>query len=608
LSAPVGLGRLASAIALAICLSFAALAATAARGEGWRSAQPPLPPAPEEEPSVGVPAPLGHIGQISFWAPNHGLLITAGNETIEPGLYYYDGTAWQQLATVCGGTEGRIAWAGPDDFWTISDQQAGQLGLGISEDGFERRDRSLCHFAVGASGKLEVIASYAEPLGVAGSYQPMDAAACSGPDNCWFGGERLPAGINSGAFHLHWNGSALTPMPSLEAPEPQLEDPAHDVTGLVFYKGRFYESVKIEPGEPPGPGEISQPHYLHKIVEGSSNPFVPLGLEGPPAESPRQPDERERFAYTGPGAFRFSAGASELWAISGAGPPTLLLLGASNQFQQVRLGTLEGEVAGIAAEPGSEDAWVSLDSPSEHGAQAVTRVARLEADGAVEGEARLPEAHEQMAHKGPAGAVACSAPGDCWVASESGWLFHLGGTQPEDDDPAFQTLIAHRPKDDSIPFAAAEESFPEDDSGARVAPQLPADLEVPPSPVAPRAHKPLFSNVSSRLLHRTTLALTFTLATKSHVRLLALRRGHPVAATGRKVLAGGRHTLRLRLSPRAWPTKLDLRVKAIGAVPLQPSGGGPTGGPTVIGTSLSRPATAGRAGPFASKLWPAPLT
>jgi hypothetical protein len=77
-----------------------------------------------------------------------------------------------------------------------------------------------------------------------------------------------------------------------------------------------------------------------------------------------------------------------------------------------------------------------------------------------------------------------------------------------------------------------------------------------------------------KLLKGTTLALTFTLATKSRVRLLALRRKRSVAATRRLVLAGGRHTLKLRLSRRAWPTRLDLQVQALGAVPLVPTYGG----------------------------------
>jgi hypothetical protein len=571
-----GQAKLAAATSLALTLL--ALLAAVAAAEGWHSDQPPPPPPPEGEIGAGVPVPLGHIGEISFWAPNRGLLITAGTETIPAGLYYYNGVTWRELSKVCGGAEGRIAWAGPEDFWTISNQEVGQqFANGVNVE-LEQEDRSLCHFEPGPSGKLEVVASYGEPIGVPGSYQHMDAAACSEANDCWFAGGPVPVGPNGGTFHLHWNGHTLTPVPSLETPESQLQDPPGDVTGIVFYKGHFYESAQ------------SSSFPLHKIVEGSSNPFVPLLPEGPLAPAPKQPGEREPFFYTGPGAFRFSVDSNTLWAISGQGLPALLL-GSGSQFQQVTLSDPDelDEVAGIAAEPGTSDAWVSIDPPSES-SKTVARVARIQTNGSVEGEVQLPEVGEGLGDKGAAGTIACPAQGDCWVATSQGWLFHLGGSYPEDGDPAFQTLIDYRPPDASIPFAAPEEEFPEDDSGANVAPELPTLIKQPAAPPAPRARKPLFSNVSSRVLRGTTLALTFTLATKSHVRLLALRRERTVAKTASRVLAGGRHTLRLRLSRRAWPTKLDLRVTAIGTVPLQPSGGGPTGGPTVVTTSLRDPA------------------
>ncbi len=46
------------------------------------------------------------------------------------------------LSTVCGGAQGRIAWAGPDEFWTISDQRPGQIVTAEAEYGRV----SLCHF------------------------------------------------------------------------------------------------------------------------------------------------------------------------------------------------------------------------------------------------------------------------------------------------------------------------------------------------------------------------------------------------------------------------------------------------------------------------------
>jgi hypothetical protein len=592
--------RLRSAAASFVVSSTMALGVSAgpAGAEGWHAAQPAPPEAASGESGVGVPVPLGKVGDIEFWAPNRGLLITAGNEAVRAGLYYYDGVSWRELSEVCGGTDGRIAWAGPDDFWTIADQQTGQRGLGLSE----AHDRSLCHFQNG-----RVVASFAEPIGVAGSYQQMDAAACSGPSDCWFGGERLPAGANAGAFHLHWNGTSMTPVPSLEAPEPQVEDPARRVAGIAAFRGRFYESVQVTQSDPVSGGESStQPFLLHRIQEGSSNPFAPLIPEGPLREEPEPPEPRGPFSF-GEGAaawqlsgFRFSGSSTGLWAVAGPNSPssparvTALLMGASS-FQQISLtdthqafspGT---EVAGIAAEPGTQDAWVSLDAPEteEPPETALARVVRIGSDGSVGEEQSLPASGEALGHKGAAGPIACPAVNDCWLATGQGWLFHLGGDHPQDQDPYFQSLITFRPSDASLPFEPPDEA-PQDDSGDEPASvPSPSAAALTPKPAPAGRPEPLFSNVRSKLTAHSTLALTFTLTTRSRVRLVALRHKRQVATTRRYTLAHGRHTLKLRLSPRAWPTKLNLEVKALGTVPLIPGAGSgtPVGGPTVVSTS-----------------------
>jgi hypothetical protein len=558
--------RLFQILAVAAVLAHAGLA----NAEGWHSAQPLPPVPPEGQSPVGVRIPLGHIGQISFWAPNRGLLITSGTELVPAGLYYYNGVSWRELSTVCGGSEGRIAWAGENDFWTISNQQAGQqIGFGTNGE-LEAQDLSLCHFEDG-----RVVASYAEPIGVPDSYKHMYAVACSEPNDCWFGGERLSDGVNGGAFHLHWNGQTMTPVPSLETLEPTLEDPPHTVRSMAFYKGHFYESVQIEdafPGE-----SLSQPFLIHRIAEGSSNPFVSLIVEGPPGEP---------FTYVGEAALQLSADSSQLWAAA----DSTVLLNSGGQFQQVKLsdpsGALAGGISGVAAEPGTKDAWVTTEV--ESGSHALAHLARVQADGTVESADQLPEVGEDMGPKGTAQAIACPAEGDCWVATSQGWLFHLGSDYPEDDDPYFQNLISYRPPDASIPFEAPED-FPEDDSGANP-PSIPS-LPTSPSPPTTEAkvREALFSHVKAKLVGRATLALTFTLATKSHVKLVALRKKRKVAATRRIVLTHGRHTLTLRLDLRAWPTKLDLQVQAIEAVPLVSSSSRETettGGPTVVTTSL----------------------
>jgi hypothetical protein len=181
-------------VALLICLCSIAPAGALARpladegGAGWRLEQP-LPPAPAPGvPPSHTPIGLGRVGDIEFWAPNRGLLITAGNgSTIPPGLWAYDGRGWHELSTVCGASDGRIAWSGPEEFWTISDGRPGQAPDAHGNQA-PLQDNTLCHFAGG-----QVVASYASVAFRANSYQPMHAAACIAPADCWFAGDPLPA-------------------------------------------------------------------------------------------------------------------------------------------------------------------------------------------------------------------------------------------------------------------------------------------------------------------------------------------------------------------------------------------------------------------------------
>ncbi len=521
------------------------LASSPASAAEWHSEQPVAA-------GVGVPAPLGPVGDIEFWAPNRGMLITAGNGGNPAGLYAYDGTVWYRYSTVCGGHEGRIAWAGPDDFWTISDQPVGQ------ETGKAPPPHiSLCHFKDG-----QVVASYAEPVGVAESYLPLNAATCNGPSDCWFAGDRLPGTTNVGAFHLRWDGASLTAIPSLTGPQPEIVDPGRSVESLAFYQGRLYESVAVREGDI-APGEsASQPSFLHRIAEGAADPFEPLFTAQPidygdPAVEPTQLE-----------AFRLSGDGAGLWAIAGAESAparvTALRLGAGG-FEQVALDDPGGvlgpgdRLGGIAAEPGGGDAWIGFREPGE-GSPAPARLTRIHADGSVNPSILLPAEGEGIGRKGAAGPIACPAAGQCWTATEKGWLFHLGPGLPQDSDPAMHVLVSYRPPDASLP-SVPPISLPEDNSGAYLPPEEPAlerELELEPRP------RSLLSKLHQRLIGRSLLELTFVLSTKAHVRLLAKRRGHVVAATPRYTMDKGRRSLRLRLDPKRWPSSLDLQVHAVG--------------------------------------------
>jgi hypothetical protein len=524
-----------------------AWAPQASAGE-WQSAQPVAE-------GVGAPAAIGEIGDISFWAPNRGMLITAGNEGVEPGLFAFDGSGWYRYSTVCGGHQGKIAWAGPDDFWTVSDQQAGQ-----QTGAAPARRLSLCHFVNGA-----VVASYAEPLGVADSYLPMDAAACVSPSECWFAGERLPGSRNVGAFHLHWDGSAVTPVPSLTQPEPLLEDPGRSVTGLAYYGGTLYEGVRVQE-EDEAPGESSvQPTLIHQVAPGSPASFFPV--------FPTHP-----VSFGGAGAeatelegFLLSADAEELWAASGAieapADLTFLRLGAFSLEQVTPSDPEEAFAAGdhlggIAAEPQGGGAWVSFSQRTD-GAKAPARLAFIRSDGTVERSATLPAKGEGLGPKGQAGPIACPSLGQCWMATSGGWLFHLGVPLPQDPDPALHVLVTYRPSDASLP-SVPPVGLPEDDSGLNEEKREAPSEELALGERLPRREKAIYTKLRQKVVDGHVLQLTFVLREKAHVRLIARRRGHVVAKTPRYTMKKGPQQLRLALDPKHWPTKIDLEVHKLG--------------------------------------------
>lgn len=531
--------------AFLIALTAVALAAPPAHAAEWHSEQPLAT-------GLGGPAALGPVGDVEFWAPNQGMLITAGNGGNPAGLYAYDGTGWYRYSTVCGGHEGRIAWAGSDEFWTISDQPVGQeTGKALPQH------ISLCHFKGG-----QVVASYAEPVGVAGSYLPLNAAACSGPDDCWFAGDSLPGTTNVGAFHLHWDGATLATAPSLTTPQPEIVDPGRSVESLAFHADSLYESVAVREGDKATleEEEAPQPSFLHRVVAGAASPFEPLFTkESIFYGAGVEPTQLEAFHLTGDD--------EGLWAIAGAesAPATVTALRLGPEgFQQVALEDSEGvfdpgdRIAGAAAEPGGEDAWVGfreIDEPQT----APAHLTVIHADGTVDPPTALPAEGEGIGRKGPAGPIACPDAGQCWMATGKGWLFHLGPGLPQDTDPALHVLISFRPPDNSLP-SVPPVSLPEDDSGAEPpAEETPLEPEIP----FPKPRRSLYSKVHSRVIGNSLLEMTFVLHAKAHVRLIARLKRHIVAETPRYTMAKGPRRLRLRLDPKRWPSKLDLQVHPI---------------------------------------------
>jgi len=575
-------------LALLFVVGVFAAQADAEEGGGatWRLEQPLPPELPTGQKST-VEIPLGRIGDIEFWAPNRGLLITAGNPpAIPPGLWFYNGRGWHQLTGegpqhegICGATDGRIAWAGPDEFWTISDGRKGQAS---TEEQPPLEDNTLCRFAGG-----QVAGSFGSLAFLPTSYQAMHGAGCLGPEDCWFAGGLLPQS-KTGAFQLHWNGHAL-------AEEPAEQGEAID--DMRAFGGSLYESVRVNseallPGESP-----SEPSDLHVIEPaGVQPPFVSL-FPGVPTYAPGEFPEALDF-------LRLSADEQALWGAadpvssppkgSAAGQVTIVRDAYGAWSQPVGPSTPEREnpfakegatVSAMAAEPpdegeraeGSESAWLALTSTanSNKGAHAPAIVARLSASGTLSERQELPTPEEVEKGEGPKGAadkIACPAPHDCWLATTQGWLFHLAPESerqlPEDTDPNFSHLITFRPQDAGVP-AVVPDAPPEDDSG------LPGEVptvggsftETASVKQEGKVALPLLSNIHTRLVHGSTLELRFHLAVKAKLRLIAKRHKSVVASTPTRTLAAGNRKLELRLNPRRWPTKLTLQSHPLAPLP-----------------------------------------
>jgi hypothetical protein len=588
-------------VALAVLLGSLAGAGTARAsdlGATWAFAPAQAPPAPTGAQASPFPTALGQVGDIEFWAPNRGVLITGGNGFVPAGLYAYDGVSWHQLSTVCGGAGGRIAWAGPDEFWTISDQRPGQtLGTGFEPGAL--LNVSLCHFAGG-----QVVASYAMPLQQPDSYRPMNAATCSGPSNCWFGGA-LGEPPNSGAFHLHWNGAELSVVYS-----PQ----DHAVASMALHAGQIYESVQLAGGDGYGSESTTSPPLLHTIVATDpTNPFhnvVPANTQNT-ACAPFCPPLPEYGSDSAGHAVApvtlaglalssdFSAAGTgpatpQLWAVAGPGrtsptgnqgvPHPIALRLSKGIWTQVvpNLANFAAgeDPVGVAADPGEAAAWVTIKEEGADGA----RVDLLSSGdgGATWSVAERDELGPQqgVGERGEAGPIACPAAHECWLATSEGWLFHLtnGAALEPDADPFFDGaggVITFRPQDGGQVETPGDEP-PEDDSlQNQQPPPASAPLKVKIGGSKPKKAKPLIAGshshleerqvrVNGREVTRDVLVLTFKLRARAHVWLLAELHGKVVARTPKRVLEKGKRQLQVTLDPKRWPTKLKLEAHPAG--------------------------------------------
>ena len=378
---------------LSVCAASAPSAVATGGTATWVSA-PPFRRRHRLEPRRPRTRFRSAMSATSVLSPNRGVLITSGNTVVPEGLDAYNGVNWHLLSTVCGGSDGRVAWAGPDEFWTISDQRPGQvLPLGGT---VALEDVSLCHFVNG-----QVVASYALPLDQPNSYQPMDSAACDSASDCWFGG----ALDDAGAFHLHWNGTSVT---EVDAPQD------HEDASMTVFDDQIFESVQIDPGDDFGTEDPTAPPLFHVIIPSDgADPFhsmFPDDEQNPscgtfcrplPEYGTNTPSTLSGFSLSSD--WRTSVGNPQLWAAAGPKPGEtvgnpIVLRYADGTWTQVvpNLVSLPGDdtpVEGqgvtpsaqiVAAEPNESAAWIGVKSPSNPDGNArVVRIAVVGTTGAT---------------------------------------------------------------------------------------------------------------------------------------------------------------------------------------------------------------------------------
>lgn len=609
------------ALLSAVVLVSAALIAPVARaaplandGNAEWQVEQPFPPAPSGAETSEAPVSLGRIGDIEFYEPNRGALITSGNGgSVKPGVWFYDGAKWMELAEECGATDGRIAWVGPDEFWTVSDGRPGQAVASTIRPPLE--DNTLCHFAPGAPDAeehrhIEIVGSYGSVPFLGTSYQAMHAAGCLSSLDCWFGGDPLPE-PQIGAFMLNWNGAGLAPQPFLPEGRP--------VWDMVTYEGRLYESMRLHKGDRVV-SEEQFPPTLRSIkagVSGEESPFDSVQPENSLLYSGTE------FA-TALDYLRLSTVDGALWAAAGAqvpNPPsgsrragvTILRKPSGGEWQSV-LGPRPGEdeelpppgqvafpedvLNSIGAEPGTSSAWVALENEENvlsHNPLDRASVARVTATGEISDRLELPLPQDPHGPLGAAQRVVCPAEHDCWATTVDGWLLHLATEAERKEpsvlaDPVFSEIeagkpIAFRPPDAGVPQETPD-VVPENDSGESTFTRS-EELVKPPRAEPAKVPVPLITHLRTRVVHRTQLVLSFHLAVKAKVRLKALRRGKVVAQTAMRTLGAGNRSLTLRLNPKRWPQHLKLQTHALAPLPTQTSAS-PTVG--AISTSFVAPA------------------
>jgi len=563
-------------VALALTL---AMAADAGAQGVWTLGDHPAPP-----PGAQFKVPLGAPADLQFFAPNRGLLAVEGNAAIARGLFVYDGAGWRQLSTVCGGAANttRIAWAGPTEFWTITDPSLPRSGGGLA----------LCRFLNG-----EVVGSFSTPEQAGDPYRRMNAAACSGPNDCLFAGiaSSDPTGQRRGTFHLQWDGAVLR---SSYEPQDRAASDLEAFGGRVYgarHVGRVPEGRGVEPPLPEVPED--RPHLLSVFAGGVfvREPFTAADLPEPDLRYGDSPplDATDLLALDGD--------ETDLWAVGGgtasgacpspppAGTPCQEdAIGLGGVFDRQPIAALlEGPAfreltlsqsfapgerfVDVAAVPGSGDIWVAVQRYLDRrNLAARAKLARIGSDGVVKEVVTLPESGSG---RGAAAKIEFTGRNEGWMVTTAGWIFHFtdGTALARDTDPAFVGPIDFRPNEAAAQFIP--DAPPIDDSRI-FEPPPPEPPAPPPAPAEATVKKlkPLLRSIKTRRKGRRMLIISFRVARTARIGVTGRRGGKVVARTKQRQFKPGPNAIRLKVDPKRYPTRLSFQIKERAGVGSAPAG------------------------------------
>ncbi|MFA9272414.1 MAG: hypothetical protein ACEQSX_16995 [Baekduiaceae bacterium] len=575
-------------IALTVAALLGAGATPAAAGQvAWRSAQPAPPPGAPFSGTVGEPADL------QFFAPNFGLMMVAQVSPVGAfgnGLLVFDGREWRRLSTVCGSAGGRIAIAGPREWWTAT---AERLKPGGPPD-------TLCHFRDGA-----VVASYAVPAtDPDNAYPAISGAACTSPSDCWFAGAITSRPSISSLF-VRWDGASLTRV---------VHPTARGIADLQAYQGRVTAGTVV--GARVGESAILGPEGAFMVPQSVNRAepdgarilrtLEPNGAVSVPAWAPRadDPDDVQATRTTQLVDIRaLDADGQSLW-IAGRGSESAtrpLLLGeppidfdvtfpdalapvAQRPLLAVRtpgaaaprevvwdadadIRTSE-VIHDLAVIPGTSQAWLAMGDAATfpRDTSAVASLARVEFAPETDGDGLVGFVRERVDLSradlliGDASKVDCPAVDDCWMVTRNGWVYHLSDPDrvvEQNTDPAIRSVISVRPADPRTPRDDPD-TVPPGESAAYVAP--PVEEDAPVEAQAPQEIAALFRVLGKprvrKVRGRYRIEIRIQLRRRARVQLVGRRAGKVVARTSTRTLKPGRHTLRLNVKRKRWPTAL----------------------------------------------------